>query len=180
MKRIITCAAVVAMLAVSATSFAGIHWTKDLADNKNINYTESRCPDRGGWKAVGLAYVEKTRDKVDAVAVVCRKRNGEEQIMTTRDFDNNNNTPLKVTCRKGWKWVGIYEQDKKGTDAMDAATVICKRRGVKEEVYNRDLDQPQQGLTIELLSNRDRIVGIATKDLQNSDDADAVTFISSR
>ncbi len=178
MKRIIISAAVLAMIGMAATSYAGIHWTRDLADNEDANYAESRCPTSGGWKAVGLAYVEKTRDKADAVAVVCRNSKGEEQIMRTRDFENNSNAPLKLTCRKGWKWVGIYEQDKQNSDAMDAATVICERRGKREQVYNSDLNQPHQGLKIELLNKRDTIIGIATKDLKNSDDADAVTFIS--
>ncbi len=174
MKRVMMCAVAVAVMAWTATSFAGVKWTKDLADNDNMNYVENTCP--RNTTAVGIGYVDKSLDKVDAYTVICRDRKGHEFPVMNRDFDNTNKAMLMLTCRPGWTWVGLYIQDKKNSDASDAASPICRRKGQEETVYNRDLNQNLQGLTLKI-EGREKIVGVAYKDLPNSDYSDGPTLI---
>lgn len=174
MKRVMMCAVAVVVVAWAVTSFAGVKWTKDLADNDNMNYVENVCP--RNTTAVGIGYVDKSLDKVDAYTVVCRDRKGREFPVMNRDFDNTSKALLTLTCKPGWKWVGLYIQDKKNSDASDAASPICKRGGREEVVYNRDLNQNLQGLTL-MIDRYEQIVGVAYKDLRNSDYADGPTVI---
>ncbi len=176
MKRAVIGMAVLAMLVIAATSYAGVKWTKDLADNADMNYVELTCPKKS-WP-VGVAYIDRSSgDTVDAVTVVCRDKRGIETPTAHRDFENTNQAVLKLTCPSNEEFIGIYYEDMKRGDAMDGVTAVCKGASGRHQVYNKDLENSKQGVEV-TKDGKERISGIAYKDLEHSDKADGATIVT--
>lgn len=172
MKRITVCAVLVAALAISSTSFAGVKWVRDLAENNN-NYVELTCPDKS--VPIGFGYVDtRHSDYADAVTVICRRGNREFPVWH-RDFENTEREMLKLTCDKGWKLVGLYYEDGR-FDHMDALTAICKKGKQEIRVYNNDFEHKKEGVTV-LKDSSEKIIGVAFKD-GSGDKVDGATLVT--
>ncbi len=175
MRRLLMCALAIAAVSTASTSFAETKWTKDLASN-NRTYVEVTCPKKS-W-AVGVGYIMYNRgDSVDAITVICRDKNGRESSVEHEDFLNSDEFTLKITCPANEEFIGLYYKDLPHGDAMAGATVICKGSNGTHQIYNKDLGNSKHGVEI-IKEGKERIIGVAFKDLEHNDKADGVTIIT--
>lgn len=81
------------------------------------------------------------------------------------------------TCEgSGVKWIGVVYNDLKGSDSMDAASVICKSKSQGEyQVPNSDFGD--RALVSFKCGPYENGIGIAYKDREGKDAADGVTII---
>lgn len=186
MRKYVVAVLVVALGLIIATNVHASrrHHNQDLVDNGRA-YTDHYCPPR--TKIIGAAYFDLRNDSVDAVSIICQKKNGEITIPKDHDWPKSGLREIqehKCNPKTERLWSVQYkDRDVSGRhrDAMDGLRVGCKNRRTGRIRYTYNNDTIGGRAWVNISSNGKKIIGIAYKDGGcggiKSDCADGITFI---